>query len=107
MDLTSNLVVNGVTYSQSILSTITVTVVGGCVTTTITPPTMPLLVYQVNTPTITYNIPTWTESYGSCTPFTLSAYDSITLSLPSFITFSSPTLSITSTNDVDSGLYDI
>ena len=78
-------------------------------TTAITTPTIPLLIYQVNTGTMTYTFPPWTESHGTCTPFTFSAFDIITLSLPTFITLTSATrtFSLLSTNDADSAIYDI
>lgn len=67
------------------------------------------MIYQVGTGTLTYTFPPWSESFGTCAPFTYSALEVIILSLPTFITFTPATRTFTflSTNDADSAIYNI
>ena len=94
-------------YIQTISYPINVQVLGGCATTIITPQPIPLLIYQVNTPKYDYFFTSWSESYGTCTPFTYSYIDLNTLSTLPFLTVTSSTrdLSFLSISDADAGLY--
>ena len=67
------------------------------------------MIYHVGTGTITYTFPPWSESVGTCGPFIYSALEVISLSLPTFITFTPATRTLTffTANDGDSGIYNI